>query len=181
MHSPVQGFLLAIPSPHNAIKCFTRHRAAFPRGRIASWSVDAETVSRAVDFEPAVGSYFAFEDFIVNAIVEDLCAAAREGAEACVAEGRQHFSCVHPRDAGEVDDLDGGEGFDVQLRAGGADAFEHVEVVIKLEPRVQAANDVNFGGDGVGGTFLGRLDHLLEWHLVSALFAAFAVKATEFA
>src|SRR4029453_5792981 len=72
--------------------------------------VDPQRVRGAVDVEPAVGADFAFEDFIVHAVVEDLCAATGERAKSCVAKGKQYLAHIHAGDAGEVDDLDGGEG-----------------------------------------------------------------------
>ena len=41
----------------------------------------------AVDVEPAVGADFAFEDFIVDAVVEDFGAATGEAAQAGFAQG----------------------------------------------------------------------------------------------
>src|SRR5688500_17992538 len=75
---------------------------------------DAEGVGGSVDFEPFVVADLALEDFVVDAVVEDFGAAAGEGAEAGVAEGGEDVSDGEARDAGEVDELDGGEGFDVE-------------------------------------------------------------------
>ena len=84
------------------------------------------------------------------------------------------------RDPAEMDDLDRGEGLDVQGWASGADAAQHLKVIIELQPRVKAADDVHLGRAGVGG-FLSGCDHLLDGHLVRALFAALAVEAAELA
>ena len=133
----------------------------------------------AVDVEPPVGRDFAFEDLVVDTVVEDFGAAAGEGAEAGVAKCKQYLADAKARDAGEVDDLDGGEGLDVQGRAGAADAAEHAEVVVELEPGVKAADDMDFGGAGIRGLSGGGED-LVDGHLVGAFFAAFAVEGAEF-
>ena len=44
--------------------------------------VEAEFVGGAVDIEPDVGADLALEGLIVDAVVEDFCAAAGERAEA---------------------------------------------------------------------------------------------------
>ena len=150
---------------------------AVEHGRIG---VDTEAVGGAMDFEPFVGADFSFEGFVMHAVVEDFGAAAGHAAQAGFTKGGQNVADAHAGDAAQVNDLDGGEGFDVELGAGGANAAEHVEVVIEFEPGVEAADDVDFGRAGVGGFSRGR-DHLLDGHFVRALFAALAVEGAELA
>ncbi len=57
---------------------------------------------------------------------------------------------------------------------------KHVEVIVELQPGVQAADDVDLGGAGVGGS-AGGGDHLLDGHFIGAVFAALAVEGAELA
>jgi hypothetical protein len=79
-----------------------------------------------------------------------------------------------------VHDLDRGERLHVQARARGADAAEHLEVVVELQPRVQPADDVDLGRAGLV-CLARRGDDLLDGHLVGARFAALAVEAAKLA
>jgi len=54
-------------------------------------------------------------------------------------------------DLGEVDDFDGGEGLEVEGRGGVAEGAQEVGVVGEGEGGMEAADDVEFGGAGVGG------------------------------
>jgi hypothetical protein len=72
------------------------------------------------------------------------------------------------------------DGVEVGAHRRCVDAAQHVQVIVKLQPRVQPADDVDFGRAGVGGFFRGG-DHLLEWHLVRAVLAALAVERAELA
>src|ERR1700690_364599 len=102
----------------------------------------------AMDVEPGIGPDFSLEDFGVHAVVENLRAAAGQAAQAGVAQGQEGIFNVEPRDAAEMNDLNGGESLDVQLRAGGADAAEHLKVIIEFQPRVQSADDMDLGRAG---------------------------------
>ena len=84
--------------------------------------VDPQAVRGAMHFEPAILAHFSLEDFIVNAIVENLRPAAGHASQAGFAQGDQHLADAQMRDPGQVNDLDGGERLDVQLRALPADA-----------------------------------------------------------
>src|SRR5688500_9638843 len=54
--------------------------------------IDAQSMSRAVNLEPLVGPDLSLEDLVVNAVVENLGAAAGQRAQAGVAEGGENFA-----------------------------------------------------------------------------------------
>ncbi len=96
---------------------------------------EAEGVGGAVDLEPLVGADLALEGLVVDAIVEDLFAAAGEGAEARFLQVGEHgaktFEPILPplTDAGEMHDLDRRERLDVQCGCGLENGAKHVGVV----------------------------------------------------
>ena len=53
--------------------------------------IDPQLVGGAMHFEPAILADFSLEDFIVNAVVENLRPAAGQAAEARIAQGDQNF------------------------------------------------------------------------------------------
>ena len=91
--------------------------------------VQAQFVRDAVNVEPDVGANLALEGLIVDAVVEDLGPAAGERTEPRGFEPLENPAdslatalgpfggLIDLGDAGEVDNLDGGEGLDVQVAA----------------------------------------------------------------
>jgi len=158
-------------------------------------------VGDAVDVEPDVAADFSFVGFVVNAIVEDFGSAAWEAAEAGFLElaedeangfaagGAAFFAwcaCafVDFGDLAEVDDFNGGEGFDVEVAAhllgfiteGG----DEVGVVAEGERGVEAADGVDFGCAAFDG-FAGLLADIGHVARVGFFFAGFGEEVAEFA
>ena len=120
----------------------------------------------------------------MNTIVEDFRASSGERPEPGVDQVLEHLDgslileSSALRDLLQVDDLDRGEGLDVQLRSNLVDRLQHRGVVIEGQPGVQSAHDVQFGGTRFG-SLDGLLSNLIDRVLVGTLVATFPVKGTE--
>src|SRR5439155_1443969 len=88
---------------------------------------------------------------VAQALGEDLCAAARHGAEAGCFEPDEGLPGLDLPAPPEVVDLGGGEGLDLRLRAGGVDGGDHALEVLEGPVRVMAPRDVDLAR--------ARLDH----------------------
>ncbi len=79
-----------------------------------------------------------------------------------------------------MDDLYCGECFDVQFGRSLSDRAEHVGVVAKGQPWMQATDDMHLGGAGVG-SLLCFFDYLLYGVLISTVLSLLAIERTELA
>ena len=78
-------------------------------------ALDAHAVGDAVDLDPLAGVELAVADDLAHLGVEDLGAAARQRAQAGVAQAPQHLLDRQLLALGEPADLDGGEGLEVRV------------------------------------------------------------------
>ncbi len=100
----------------------------------------------AMGVEPLVGRDLVGAQDGAHVIVEDLGRRTGEGLEAGLLEPRQVVGQRHLRTAGALGHLERGEAVDVDVGRGGADGLEHVEVVVTVEVRVDAALEADLGG-----------------------------------
>ena len=110
---------------------------------------DAQGVGEVVEFDPAVGTGLAAEEFAADALGEDFGAAAGHGVEAGVKQALQDFLVGDLEALVEVVDFGGGEGLDLDGGALGLDGAEEVLVPLERDGGVVAADDVDFVNVGV--------------------------------
>ena len=164
--------------PSIATSCSSRRREQVVEPVLAALQVavehrrvgeQAQLVGDAVDGQPLVAADLAAPGLAVDAVVEDLGAAAGQRVEPGGLEVLQHrphaAGEVGPQrplaDAGEVNDLHGREGLQVQAGRDSLEARQQVGVVAEGQLGVQPADDVHLGGTGglgLNGLLLRLLD-----------------------
>jgi hypothetical protein len=114
--------------------------------------------------EPLAGVRLALDDLVARLLGEDLRAAPRQGVEPGLLELREHLLHRHAVETVEEEDLDGGEGLDVDVRPRLLDPPHHVQEVRPGQIGVQPPHDVDLAhGPGQRGHVL---EDLLEAHRV---------------
>ena len=123
------------------------------------------------DFQPALAGDLLRADLFAHLLGEDFGAAAGHGIEPGLLEFGDHRFDRLPADSGEVIDLHGGKGLEVQARVIGFDRRQHFQIKVEGELGVQSADHVDFGGSGRAR--LGRLGQdLVEGQGVAPFFPA---------
>ncbi len=109
-------------------------------------AVQAEPVSLAMNFDPAIGVGLVLTEFPSNGFLEDFRSAAGKAAEAGFLQFFEDFANRELGDASEPVDFDGGVGLQVNLGKVLADDTEDVLVPVEVLLMMQAADNVHFGG-----------------------------------
>lgn len=156
---------------------FERFEVAVEHGAGAT---TAELVPLLVEVEPFLGGFFAAGDGFADFGAEDFGAAAGEGVEPGFFEGLEDLGDWEFSDAGEVEDFDGGEAFELELGADGFEGFQHIGVVGEGEGGVEAADDMEFCDSDLEG-FAGFLDHFIDGEFEAVLVTFFAGEGAELA
>ena len=102
-----------------------------------------------------------------DALGEDLGAAAGQRIEAGRHQLAQHLLVGHAVEVGEERDLDGGEAFQVNVRADALEAAQQLGVVVERQIGMQAVDDVDFG-ERLVRALPQLVPRLLERHRVRA-------------
>jgi hypothetical protein len=133
-----------------------------------------------MNLEPLFRVEFAVADDLAHLRMEDLGAAAGQGAQAGFAQLLEDLLDRDLGDLCEPADLDRGEGLEVHTRKALLEAAHHLEVPLEGDVRVQAADDVELG-DRIP-TLLGRvLVNLLVRHLPGMILTFERRETTELA
>ena len=106
-----------------------------------------DRVGGAVGLQPLLGVDLVRAQHGPHLVVEDLGRGARQGLAARPPRAaHQVLGQGHPGPPGPLGDLQGGEAVDVDPLGGGPHGAEHVEVVVAVEVRVDAALQADLGG-----------------------------------
>ena len=121
----------------------------------------------ARDFQPALAADFVIADNFADARVENFGAAAGKRIHSGIFHGDERIANGELGNARVVADFDHGEGFQVHLREALFQAADEGEVILERQIRMQAADDVKFGG-AFGDAVTGALVNFVESEVVGA-------------
>src|SRR5947209_4537197 len=111
-----------------------------------------------VDLEPLLCGFFAATDPVTHTGVKNFRAAAGDRAKPMLAQQFERLPDRQLKNSiGKMSDLDGGESFDVQLRAERAEIVEEAEIPLLLQTRMQTTDHVHIG-DAQGKGFADGLN-----------------------
>src|SRR5262249_47213218 len=104
--------------------------------------LQADLVRGSRRVQPLFAVDFVVADHAAHALIENLCASAGKGVETCILELAQRSFNRELGASGQECDLHHGKRFEMDLRKSLLQAGNQVQVILKRQIWVQAANDM---------------------------------------
>ena len=136
---------------------------------------------RARDIQPLLRRRLIRAKLLPHAVGEDLCAAARDGLEACGLELFQHLAYREAGDFRKMCDFHAREALEIKLRELLVQRLQDAEVLLKAPGRVQAAHHMQTAHIRVFQCLAHEPYSLFFRHRIGTLIARIAAKGAELA
>jgi hypothetical protein len=132
-----------------------------------------------MNIEPLGGGFLAVADFIADSRIENLRAAASDGAKPSRAQSFQRITDGHPENPlRQMAGLDRREGLDVKVRIESAQSLQKLQIPLFFERRVQSTHHVHLRNSEVKSISHCR-DNFVNRIFKGVCIAFFGSKSTE--